>query len=94
MAMSEQYGTKAASAETSKRASPAKLHRIEIEIGHNGGHTVTHHMRRQGLMNGPYVEPKSHIFGASENGKLKEHLMKHLGLGASEQTLKPEDGEE
>lgn len=94
--MAEEYGMRTGKGEgpkREKRNSPRRLSDIHIEIGANGGHTVTHHEARRGEANGPYVTPKKHIFGPDDKDKLREHLHKHLGLGAAKAEA-PEPGNE
>jgi hypothetical protein len=67
----------------SERTAKPVLAHILIKEGENGGHVIEHHFRNAA---GPYVEPKSYPFGASEGKKAAAHLKEHIGLDVGSTT--------
>jgi hypothetical protein len=63
------------------RKGPAKLRSLEIEHAENGGHIVTHRFHST---DGPYQEPKAHVFGKGQGKEMLSHIGKHMGLKADE----------
>ena len=53
---------------------PKVLEAIEMKKGKSGGVSLTH--RHTHFEHGP----ETHIFGADEGAKLKQHLEKHMGM--------------
>lgn len=75
MRMHEVLGVNAASraAATKKK----ELDHVSIHPAENGGHLVEHHFSHG---DGPYREPKQHVFGKDEHAEMLAHVANALKL--------------
>lgn len=73
-------GHKVSASNEERKSKKKKLHRLSIERAKNGGHTVEHSYRNNGLGAHEYEPPVTHVFSKKDGSELIQHLKRHLGI--------------
>lgn len=73
----KKHQSKGQAAKAGKASEAGEISRMTIEKAENG-FMVTHHEDRP---EGPYHEPKKHLFKHTESGKMAKHIQHMMGGG-------------
>ena len=64
------------------------LDHLEVSEGEEGGHSVSHHYKDDGMA---YHKPKTYSFGKDEGDEVLHHLKKHLHISESKEYKQGEE---